>query len=430
MISTHADTSVPFESLKHAAREAGYRQDWRAAISVLVAARDERPEEPQRHVELGLFLAHAEQHQHAERVLAEAVDRFPSYAQAAIEHATLAAARADWDEALLRWRRVRERFPDHAAGWVGAGAALLDAGRADEAEAIFTEARKRFPDSPDPAVWYVSLALRAGQWAEAERRFAGLADAFPTDVGVKLTRQKLDFMSRLLRESDGEVQAVAADASSPEPDRSELLMRFESLGGDCEFGMVQRRLGLEPVGLFRFAGGRSGPLLRAIETRCDGIGDPEHTSLYVRNRGREYVAIDTRLNIVWRTSAYQYAADRPRLLQEQCRQLTYLRRKLVGEFEAAAKIFVYTSQTPLDATYCEALARAVQQYSPAAIVLCVGPSASREDPRVSWGGKGLLLAERSCVVRHWCWADDVAVLPYREWLHICTRAEELCRASV
>lgn len=33
---------------------------------------------------------------------------------------------------------------------------------------------------------------------------------------------------------------------------SELVARFESLGDNCEFGLVQRHFGAEPVGVFRF----------------------------------------------------------------------------------------------------------------------------------------------------------------------------------
>lgn len=414
---------ITIDSATQIARDAAYRQDWTTAFAILTAARDDRPDDPQRHVDLGFFLWYADRQAEAEQVLAAAVARFPSSFPAAIEYASVAARRADWDEAMTRWRHVRERFPHAADGWIGEGAALLDAGRVDEGEAVIVEALTTFPEVPEPAVWYVSVALRRGQWAEAERRFAARCAAFPADATVSLTRQKIEYMARVIGESEGRM---------PAPDASgdlEMPMRFESLGGDCEFGMVQRRFGFEPVGLFRFAGARSGALLKAIETRCEGIGAPENTSLYVRNRGREYVAIDPRLNIVWRTSEYQYAADRKRLLQEQQRQLTYLGRKLVGDLEAAQKIFVYNSQTPLDLSYCESLARAIHQYSSSAILLCVGPTTSPDAPRVRRGGTGLLLAERRCVVRHWCWADEVTSPPYREWLAICTRAIELAEAE-
>ena len=31
-----------------------------------------------------------------------------------------------------------------------------------------------------------------------------------------------------------------------------MLLRFESIGSDCEFGAVQRRYGAEPLGLLRW----------------------------------------------------------------------------------------------------------------------------------------------------------------------------------
>jgi len=35
-------------------------------------------------------------------------------------------------------------------------------------------------------------------------------------------------------------------------DDIDLVQRFESLGDNCEFGMVQRYAGAEPLSLFRF----------------------------------------------------------------------------------------------------------------------------------------------------------------------------------
>ena len=38
------------------------------------------------------------------------------------------------------------------------------------------------------------------------------------------------------------------------PPLNEMLLEFESLGDNCEFGLVQRHFGAEPISLLRFAG--------------------------------------------------------------------------------------------------------------------------------------------------------------------------------
>jgi len=50
----------------------------------------------------------------------------------------------------------------------------------------------------------------------------------------------------------------------------ELMYRFESLGDNCEFGLVQRRCGAEPLGLFRFASIGTEQVARALEAGLEG----------------------------------------------------------------------------------------------------------------------------------------------------------------
>ena len=54
-----------------------------------------------------------------------------------------------------------------------------------------------------------------------------------------------------------------------------LALQFESLGDNCELGLVQRRAGVEPLGLLRFAGAPLRRLITALDARFEGIDDPE-----------------------------------------------------------------------------------------------------------------------------------------------------------
>src|SRR6185312_11010618 len=53
---------------------------------------------------------------------------------------------------------------------------------------------------------------------------------------------------------------------------ADLVMRFESLGDNCELGLVQRRCGKEPLGLLRFANIMLPSLLRGVSTGFDRLG--------------------------------------------------------------------------------------------------------------------------------------------------------------
>ncbi len=63
----------------------------------------------------------------------------------------------------------------------------------------------------------------------------------------------------------------------------ELVLQFESLGDNCELGLVQRKLGAEPLGMFRFAGAPLGHLLCAMRSRFEGMADPAHVRVQPEN---------------------------------------------------------------------------------------------------------------------------------------------------
>ena len=59
----------------------------------------------------------------------------------------------------------------------------------------------------------------------------------------------------------------------------DLVLQFESLGDNCEFGLVQRKAGAEPLGLLRFSSAPLPRLVRALRERFDGLTDPANVRL-------------------------------------------------------------------------------------------------------------------------------------------------------
>jgi tetratricopeptide (TPR) repeat protein len=81
----------------------------------------------------------------ANRVLAEAIQRFPEDANLEINHAWVAEAEQDWPEALARWRRLLTRFPNHPAIRNGVSEAAMKAQLA-----AFDQANVSFLEHPEP----------------------------------------------------------------------------------------------------------------------------------------------------------------------------------------------------------------------------------------------------------------------------------------
>src|SRR3954454_11670711 len=75
---------------------------------------------------------------------------------------------------------------------------------------------------------------------------------------------------------------LPTDAKAALEDR-ELVLHFESVGDNCELGLVQRQVGAEPLGLLRFSGAPLRSLLRGLASRFHGIADPESIRIHEEN---------------------------------------------------------------------------------------------------------------------------------------------------
>src|SRR5271168_2182431 len=62
-------------------------------------------------------------------------------------------------------------------------------------------------------------------------------------------------------------------------DDRDVVLQFESIGDNCELGLVQRQAGAEPLGLLRFAGAPLRNLLRGLNARFANIADPNHVRI-------------------------------------------------------------------------------------------------------------------------------------------------------
>ncbi|GAN77577.1 hypothetical protein [Acidisphaera rubrifaciens] len=141
---------------------------------------------------------------------------------------------------------------------------------------------------------------------------------------------------------------VAAQAGIP---ASELATRFESLGDNCEFGLVQRRCGVEVLSLLRFTYIAIPLLLRGLEERFAPIGDPAGLHVTLDNRGsaaepREYIVRDASYDLTYHTWQLEHETDAATLAAKQPARQRFLARKLLGDLEDGEKIFVLRRNPP------------------------------------------------------------------------------------
>lgn len=118
----------------------------------------------------------------------------------------------------------------------------------------------------------------------------------------------------------------------------ELMMRFESLGENCEFGLAQRRCGTEPLGLLRFASAPLPVLLAGLKARFDGIGDPDQIEIRVSGNHQEYLVIDRRFGFLYHPWVLVGEADPEDIRRREEKRLPFLKRKLIEDLTEARKI--------------------------------------------------------------------------------------------
>ncbi len=134
------------------------RNDVAETIRRWTAARARLPRHREPVLHLGRTLRLAGRYDEADAVLTGAPDDVAGSRDVLAEFASVARDRGDWNEAALRWERVRQAFPDWPNGPVGLGTALWMAGRPAEAEAVAALAVARFPQRHDVLTLHARLA--------------------------------------------------------------------------------------------------------------------------------------------------------------------------------------------------------------------------------------------------------------------------------
>jgi hypothetical protein len=158
------------------------------------------------------------------------------------------------------------------------------------------------------------------------------------------------------------IDAVAAAALS---DR-DLVLQFESLGDNCELGLVQRRVGVEPLGLFRFASAPLRHLIRAMDARFEGIADPDHVRVETQND--EYMIRLSKYDFIYHTHVKIGEVDPAALCQQQTRTVSFLTDKLIADLKTPEKIMVFRQNEALSTNDLLDFRAALAAYGPATLL--------------------------------------------------------------
>ncbi len=327
-------------------------------------------------------LSRAGRAEECESVLKSALDRLgpsPELAQALAEEAT---RRRDWPEAERRWRHFVERFP-RASAYVGLATALRDAGKLAEAEHLLREALPQFPGHIELGIQYALVFSRMRDWPRALELWSKLKSQFPRHPGIQsridqeLIHARQDLGAQSSGSDDGpatafQIPSILEDQAGSDlatDGLKQLFMRFESIGDTCEFGIVQRRFGAEPISLLRWASTAPDMLVTALDNRFEGVGDAEYTIVAVSHG--EYTTRDRRYHMFSHTFTPESAAPQDEFFAQQCRRMQFLRRKLLDDLTQGEKIFVYKSNRGITDKQIFSMYASIKNYGGSAKLMVV-----------------------------------------------------------
>jgi len=169
------------------------------------------------------------------------------------------------------------------------------------------------------------------------------------------------------RTLSGHINKIVIEVSLNAEDRRErtlpvrdLFLAFESLGNNCEFGLVQRQAGAEPLGLFRFSATGISSLVSALNADFAELGNLD--KLKIEISGKEFVVRDLKYNLFYHTWIFEGQEDPDIIRQKESKKIKFLVRKFLDELEGGQKIFVYKNDPEISQPEALMLLRALRRH--------------------------------------------------------------------
>ena len=400
----------------------------------LTAEADERLSSPDTYLQRGRELIMHARFDEADRVLQEGLRSCSDQFLLRFEAAWVAHHKQDWPEALSRWRTMNSQFPEYPAGLIGIVQTLLEMKRHTEAEAEVSRADPRFANDANFALTIAQLAMAREDWPEAYSRWEAAGkltklDAFHLrDQGIAQWHMQLADVEHCepqsvgIKDADSDFVTSAAASQVDDVDDRTLVLGFESLGQNCEFGLFQRHFGAEPLGLLRWVAIDPEALIGLLNSRFHELREPGNFTLKRSDWG-EYALVSSAPEVIFHTWITESVAEPDVLREKQLARLVVLRRKMLTELEKSSKIYVYKACFTLSDDQAAQIANALQAFGKHTFLCVREASHPWQVATVSRVSNTMLLGyiSRSNPV------DGLWNISFQEWLSICRQARRLRR---
>jgi hypothetical protein len=259
-----------------------------------------------------------------------------------------------------------------------------------------------------------NAAMQSHNWAEAIRLW-DIAQALNPNIDP--TRNKRGVALLHLEEDAALGVPTPVNIERVQnPEARELVLKFESLGENCEFGLVQRRFEAEPLGFLRWTAIPPGTLIRLLESGFEGIGDIG-TLMLRRATWGEYYLKDKATGVIFHTYLNDCGPDESLFLKKQSARLIWLKNKLIEDLGSGGKVFIYKVHSECTDEGMSRIASLIRGYGDNGL-LCVrcAPAGVTPGSIRSSSDDGMITGYLSRICPT---PDNVWHICYDEWLSIC-----------
>jgi hypothetical protein len=206
---------------------------------------------------------------------------------------------------------------------------------------------------------------------------------------------------------------------------AECLGRFESLGDNCEFGIVQRLCGIEPLALLRFTATPLPSLINGLLSEFAGLGDPDFIELDIRGEKGEYILFERRYNLTYHTFIYANELSMDQVLRREAKKLTLMRRRMMDDLRAARRDYVIKHNDGLAEDDVIILSGLLRTFGPNNLLYVAPASAERPPGTVTRRLPGLAFGSMAAFAPY----DNAAATSVDHWVALCRKALDIFAAG-
>jgi hypothetical protein len=199
---------------------------------------------------------------------------------------------------------------------------------------------------------------------------------------------------------------------------AQIATFFESLGDNCEFGFYQRGLGVEQLGLLRWAGISLRSLITAVSKKFLVSYPALDAHISVEGNTHEYMLKIPALGWSGHTFTHEGTADKDEVLKKHLKFFKFLSQKLIDQIESADRIFVFRQNGPMIDNSIYVLHDIISWYGTNTLLWVVEAEHDYMPGDVHWVRRGLMKGH----TRRLSLAANGTLVSHESWSAICRNA--------